>query len=123
RREDVRPTRRAPLPDQMRLRLDREPPLDGRPLLFRLRSGHVKRYSDTPSDIGAAVDLTFTKEQEAFRREVRSWLEANVPRRPLPSLDTAAGFDEHRGWERALHGDGWAAVAWPKEYGGRGASL
>ena len=69
------------------------------------------------------MDLTFTKEQDAFRRDLRAWLEANVPAEPLPSLDTSAGFEAHRGWERILHDAGWAAVSWPRAYGGRGASL
>jgi alkylation response protein AidB-like acyl-CoA dehydrogenase len=69
------------------------------------------------------VDLNFTKDEESFRLEVRGWLEQNGPRDPLPSLDTGDGFEAHRAWERTLHDAGWAAVSWPKEYGGRGASL
>jgi len=69
------------------------------------------------------VDLTFTAEEEAFRAEVGAWLEANVPEEPLPSMDSAEGFAAHRAWERTLHDAGWAAVSWPEEYGGRGASL
>jgi alkylation response protein AidB-like acyl-CoA dehydrogenase len=38
-------------------------------------------------------------------------------------MDTAAGFERHRGWERTLHEGGWSAVSWPEEYGGRGAGL
>ena len=69
------------------------------------------------------MDLNFTPEQEEFRAEARSWLEANVPPAPLPSLDTEAGFKLHRDWERRLYEGGWAMVNWPKEYGGRGAGL
>jgi alkylation response protein AidB-like acyl-CoA dehydrogenase len=69
------------------------------------------------------VDLTYTPRQEAFRAEARAWLEANVPARPLASFDTPQGFEEHRAWERRLHGAGWAMVPWPVEYGGRGADL
>jgi alkylation response protein AidB-like acyl-CoA dehydrogenase len=69
------------------------------------------------------MDLTFTPEEEAFRREARDWLEANVPSEPLRSMDTAEGFEEHRAWERTLHDGGWSAVSWPEEHGGRGASL
>jgi alkylation response protein AidB-like acyl-CoA dehydrogenase len=58
----------------------------------------------------------------AFRDEAREWLRANVPGR-LPSMDTRSGFDQHREWERRLHDAGYAAVSWPREYGGRGASL
>ncbi len=69
------------------------------------------------------MELGYTAEQDAFRREARAWLEANVPARPLPSLDTAEGFARHREWERELHAGGWAMVPWPVEYGGRGADL
>jgi len=69
------------------------------------------------------VDLTFTEEEEAFRAEARAWLEANVPRPPLPSGDTRGGFALHKEWERALFDARWAVVSWPQEYGGRDASL
>ena len=69
------------------------------------------------------MDLTFTPEEEAFRKEARSWLGANVPRQPLPSLDTAEGFERHREWEHELNAAGWAMVPWPVEFGGRGANL
>jgi alkylation response protein AidB-like acyl-CoA dehydrogenase len=69
------------------------------------------------------VDLTFTEEEQAFRAEARAWLEANVPRPPLPSGDTREGFARHKEWERALFDARWAVVSWPEEYGGRDASL
>jgi alkylation response protein AidB-like acyl-CoA dehydrogenase len=69
------------------------------------------------------MDLTFTPQQDAFRKEARAWLEANVPAEPLPSLDTREGFEAHREWEHKLNGGGWAMVPWPVEYGGRGANL
>ena len=69
------------------------------------------------------MDITYTPEQHAFRVEVRSWLEAHVPQSPLQSFDTAAGFAQHRQWERTLNSGRWSAVNWPAEYGGRGATL
>jgi alkylation response protein AidB-like acyl-CoA dehydrogenase len=69
------------------------------------------------------MDLSYTPEQDAFRREVRSWLEAHVPSEPLPSFDTAEGFEAHRRWEHELNAGGFAMVPWPVEYGGRGADL
>jgi alkylation response protein AidB-like acyl-CoA dehydrogenase len=69
------------------------------------------------------MDLTFTPEQEAFRKEARAWLEANVPEKPLASFDTEGGFEQHRAWEKKLNEGGWAMVPWPVEYGGRGADL
>ena len=69
------------------------------------------------------MDLTFTEQEEAFRTEARAWLEASVPRPPLPSGDTREGFALHKEWERALFDARWAVVSWPQEYGGRDASL
>ncbi|MEE8508095.1 MAG: acyl-CoA dehydrogenase family protein [Myxococcota bacterium] len=69
------------------------------------------------------MDLTYTSKQDAFRAEVRGWLEAHVPSEPLRSFDTREGFEEHRSWERELHAGGWSMVPWPVEYGGRGADL
>src|SRR5215468_3825858 len=67
--------------------------------------------------------LAYTPRQQAFRAEVRAWLEAHVPREPLASFDTREGFEAHRAWERTLHAGGYAMVPWPVEYGGRGADL
>lgn len=69
------------------------------------------------------MDLNYTPEQNAFRLEVRSWLDANVPARPLASFDTQEGFDQHRAWEKTLAKGNWGMVTWPKEYGGRGCNL
>jgi alkylation response protein AidB-like acyl-CoA dehydrogenase len=69
------------------------------------------------------MDLALTAEQESFRAEARAWLDANIPAEPLASMDTADGFEQHREWERTLHHGGWGTVAWPVEYGGRGADL
>ena len=69
------------------------------------------------------MDLTFTEEEQAFRAKARAWLEANVPRPALPSGDTREGFALHKEWERALFDARWAVVSWPREYGGRDASL
>jgi alkylation response protein AidB-like acyl-CoA dehydrogenase len=69
------------------------------------------------------MDLTYTEPERAFRAEARTWLEAHVPREPLPSMDTAEGFEAHRAWERTLNEGRWAMVPWPVEYGGRGANL
>ena len=69
------------------------------------------------------MDLTYTPEQDAFRREAREWLAAHVPKQRLASMDTAEGFAQHRVWERTLNEGRWAMVPWPVEYGGRGADL
>jgi len=69
------------------------------------------------------VDLEFTPAEQAFRAECRDWLTAHVPSEPLPSGDTAVGFARHLQWERRLFDAGWAVPSWPREYGGRGATL
>jgi len=69
------------------------------------------------------MDLTYSAAEQAFRQEARAWLEANVPREAMPSGDTAEGFALHRHWERKLFEARWAVVSWPKEYGGREATL
>ena len=73
--------------------------------------------------IRSAMDLTFSPEQEAFRAQARGWLAAHVPAEPLPSLDTAAGFEAHRAWERLLFADRWSVVSWPTEFGGRDVGI
>lgn len=70
------------------------------------------------------MNLTYTPEQEAFRAEVRAWMEANVPAEPLEHFDASReGFEAHRQWERTLKSGDWGMVTWPKEYGGRGLDL
>ncbi len=71
------------------------------------------------------MDLNLTPEETKFRDELRTWLEANVPKdwgewREKPLEES---FPYLRAWQRKLYEGGWAAVSWPKEYGGRGATL
>jgi alkylation response protein AidB-like acyl-CoA dehydrogenase len=67
------------------------------------------------------MDLTLSPSEEAFRDELRAWLADNHPG-PEPEGDMA-GFRFRRDWQRRLHEAGWAGVSWPREYGGRGATL
>ncbi len=69
------------------------------------------------------MDLNLTDDQTAFRSEVAGWLKNNVPTEPLAASETEAGFRAHRAWERKLYDAGYAAISWPKEYGGRDADL
>ncbi|MFI1970929.1 acyl-CoA dehydrogenase [Streptomyces cinnamoneus] len=69
------------------------------------------------------MDLGFTAVERSLRAEARAWLAAHVPPEPLASLETEAGFAQHRAWERTLHEGRWSVVSWPREYGGRGCSL
>jgi len=71
------------------------------------------------------MDLNLSPEERQFRDEFRGWLEANVPRdwpewREKPLEES---FPYLRAWQRKLYEGGWAAVSWPKEYGGRSATL
>ena len=76
-----------------------------------------------PAPIGwlAFMDLTLSPSEEAFRDELRSWLEQNHPGEE-PASDEEA-FEFRRGWQGKLHEAGYAGLSWPKEYGGRGATL
>jgi alkylation response protein AidB-like acyl-CoA dehydrogenase len=67
------------------------------------------------------MDLTLSPSEQAFRDEFRAWLEANHPGEG-PKGDEEA-FEFRRDWQRRLHDGGWAGLSWPKEYGGRGATL
>jgi alkylation response protein AidB-like acyl-CoA dehydrogenase len=67
------------------------------------------------------MDLTLSPSEEAFRDDLRGWLVANDPG-PEPEGDEA-GFEFRRDWQRRLHEAGWAGLSWPKEFGGRGATL
>ncbi|NED63686.1 acyl-CoA dehydrogenase, partial [Streptomyces sp. SID10244] len=69
------------------------------------------------------MDLYFDDDAEEFRTEVRSWLAEHVPTEPLPSMDTAEGFEAHRDWERTMATDRMSVVSWPEEYGGRDVTL
>jgi len=72
------------------------------------------------------MDLNLTAAEEQFRDELRAWLEANLP----PPFGGARNEEEKgeyfnylRAWQRKVCEGGWAALSWPKEYGGRGAAL
>ena len=76
------------------------------------------------------MDFQYTPEQDAFRTEVRDWLAANLDtalcvddpkdERVAPDRET---FEERRIWQRTMYASGWVGIAWPTEYGGRGAGL
>jgi len=70
------------------------------------------------------MELRYTEEEQAFRREVRAWLEEAVPAyppEPAPD-DWVARREWDTGWQRQLYEAGYAGINWPKEYGGRGAT-
>ena len=72
------------------------------------------------------MDLNLNPEETSFRDELAAWLNANVPadweaRRLRDSMHDRFTF--LRAWQKRVFEAGWAGVAWPKEYGGRGATL
>jgi len=71
------------------------------------------------------VRLHYDEQTEEFRRELRAWMEANLP----PSSERAervrssAHIPEWaRAWQRKLFENGWLVPGWPPEYGGRNAT-
>ncbi len=75
------------------------------------------------------MDLRFTPAQEAFRGEVRDWLEtalsgdfADVRGRGGPG-DEDEVIEPRRAWERHLGAAGWTCLDWPVEHGGRALPL
>src|SRR5262245_54596944 len=71
------------------------------------------------------MDLNLSQDDLEFPDELRSWLAANAPKDWDKNRDDPmkARFDFLKRWQRKLYDGGWAGVSWPKEYGGRGASL
>ena len=80
----------------------------------------------TPLLGSLAVDFAYTDEDEAFRAELQAWLDDNLP----DFLEQGEIGDEHldetrrtmarrQAWQQRLHEGGWAAINWPREWGGR----
>lgn len=69
------------------------------------------------------MDLNFDAAEQEFRSEVRQFLTENQASFPTKSYDTAAGFEQHRLWDRVLFDAGLSVISWPKKYGGRDATL
>jgi alkylation response protein AidB-like acyl-CoA dehydrogenase len=68
------------------------------------------------------MDLTFNEQELTFRDELRTWFEGHDPGRE-PEGDEDGHYAWRRDFQRELAAGGWAAVHWPVEYGGRGATL
>jgi len=72
------------------------------------------------------MDFRDTPDEARFRRELRSWLRKHAPRRPPAGGGALDPDEEWAGlvdWHRRLYEGGWIGLSWPKEYGGRGATL
>ncbi len=72
------------------------------------------------------MDLGFTADEEAFRQEVRDWLDRNLPaewrHKGVGGFREEEETDLQRQWQRRLHDAGWLKLAWPKDSGGRNAT-
>jgi alkylation response protein AidB-like acyl-CoA dehydrogenase len=77
------------------------------------------------------MDFDDTKEEQAFREEVRAWMKENAPEREPGQLSTSHSFSdfdeifvtEGKRWQRRIHDGGWAGITWPVEFGGRGGTF
>src|SRR5215471_5771412 len=73
------------------------------------------------------MELAYSKEDEAFRKEVRNWLKANLPKKDKTVSDLMPHDPERvrraKEWQRKLYEAGYVAMNWPKEYGGQEADL
>jgi alkylation response protein AidB-like acyl-CoA dehydrogenase len=71
------------------------------------------------------MDLTYPPEAEAFRLEIRAWLETHLPAGWFDegfsmTADERKAFNQE--WAQTLYEGGWICATWPKEYGGKGLS-
>ena len=73
------------------------------------------------------MDFDYSPQEEAFRQELRTWLAANPPEGYNPEtfeqLDQEERFKIQLKWQKKLFAAGLVGIHWPKEYGGRGATV
>src|SRR5215471_9042139 len=73
------------------------------------------------------MQLTYTPEQERLRQELREYFAGLMTAEVRQALATADGEygngEAYRQVVRQLGRDGWLALSWPTEYGGRGGSM
>ena len=74
------------------------------------------------------MNFNFTPEEEAFRKEVRSWLEQDLPDdlRGRGFAASRADMEEVkrlRAWQKTMHEAGYVGMDWAREFGGRGAPI
>lgn len=68
------------------------------------------------------MDMSYTPEQIAFRKEVREWIAKALPQHLKHKAENGGHFEHEEiiEWHRILAAKGWAAPHWPKEVGGPG---
>ena len=71
------------------------------------------------------MDFAYPPEAEAFRAELRAWLKDAGPAygEPPAKADWAGRREYDTGWQRKLYEAGYAGINWPRDYGGRDATL
>jgi alkylation response protein AidB-like acyl-CoA dehydrogenase len=75
------------------------------------------------------MDFSYTAEEEAFQQELRAWLEVNLREHRTAWGEDKDEFIQHpsspasMAWHKRMYEGGWVGMHWPREYGGRGASL
>jgi alkylation response protein AidB-like acyl-CoA dehydrogenase len=71
------------------------------------------------------MDLRYTPEEEAFRAEVRAFIEAELPAeiRAKVTLGRRLEKSDMVSWQRILHLRGWGAGLWPARFGGAAWSV
>ena len=67
------------------------------------------------------MQFDLTPELEAFRDEIREFIKDHGPAR-RSGMSMEEMFSQGQEFQRALVQRGWLTVAWPKEFGGMGAS-
>ena len=70
------------------------------------------------------MDLNYSAADDAFRQEVRSWLQANLPKDIQDKVlnHRRLNRDDFVRWHKALAAKGWSVPHWPVEWGGTGWS-
>jgi alkylation response protein AidB-like acyl-CoA dehydrogenase len=68
------------------------------------------------------MDLNYSPADDAFRADIRAWLDANLPQALRAKVldHKRLSRDDYASWHKLLGTRGWSVVAWPKEYGGPG---
>jgi alkylation response protein AidB-like acyl-CoA dehydrogenase len=74
------------------------------------------------------MDFSYTPEEEAFRQQLRAWLEPNLREHRAAWGEDKDEFTQHPSspasiaWHKRMYAGGWVGLNWPKTYGGRGAT-
>ena len=74
------------------------------------------------------MDFAYTDEDEAFRAELRDWLAANLSDFETGEWETGGAgvsrlYAKRKAWQKRMNEGSWAAINWPREWGGREATI